>query len=136
MKPVSLERHLPKKKVAVGEFRIPKFKILYHFEASDIIKELGPALPFDGNGNANLTGVTDALPKGLLYVSKIYHKCFVKVNEEGTEAAAATSALGSYGCSREKRIDFVADHPFLFMIREDVTGVVLFAGLPLNPLEE
>jgi len=55
------------------------------------------------------------------------------VNEEGTEAAAASAAtvvLRSFTMPR----DFVADHPFLFLIREDLTGVVLFVGHVVNPL--
>ena len=66
-------------------------------------------------------------------VSSIFHKSFVEVNEEGTEAAAAsaeTIELRSLSMPQ----DFVADHPFLFLIREDLTGVVLFVGHVVNPL--
>ncbi|KAH0903555.1 hypothetical protein HID58_043058, partial [Brassica napus] len=59
----------------------------------------------------------------------LYHKACVKIDEEGAEAAAVTFAY-SDGCSMylepPKRIDFVADHPYLFLIREDKTGTVLF----------
>ena len=68
-----------------------------------------------------------------MFVSSIFHKSFVEVNEEGTEAAAAsaeTIELRSLSMPQ----DFVADHPFLFLIREDLTGVVLFVGHVVNPL--
>jgi serpin B len=68
-----------------------------------------------------------------LRVSSIIHKSFVEVNEEGTEAAAATTIMIML-MSYRPPVDFVADHPFLFLIREDTTGVVLFVGHVLNPL--
>ncbi|KAL3617799.1 hypothetical protein CASFOL_038120 [Castilleja foliolosa] len=71
-----------------------------------------------------------------LVVNKIYHKAFIEVNEEGTEAAAATAAVVVYWSNGKRHvdlIDFVADHPFLFVVREDMTGVVLFVGQVLNP---
>ncbi|KAI8548738.1 hypothetical protein RHMOL_Rhmol07G0296800 [Rhododendron molle] len=72
-----------------------------------------------------------------LYVSSIFHKSFIEVNEEGTEAAAASAAAMrevSRRLSIPPKMDFVADHPFLFVIREDMTGAVLFIGQVLNPL--
>ncbi|CBI19584.3 unnamed protein product, partial [Vitis vinifera] len=76
--------------------------------------------------------------KGLgldLYVSSIFHKSFIEVNEEGTEAAAASVGVVKLrGMLSTDNIDFIADHPFLFVIREDMTGVVLFIGHVLNPL--
>lgn len=66
----------------------------------------------------------------------LYHKACVEIDEEGAEAAAATF-VASCGCARymepPKRIDFVADHPFLFLIREDKTGTVLFVGQIFDP---
>lgn len=72
-----------------------------------------------------------------LYVSSIHHKSYVEVNEEGTEAEAATAAvvmLRSLDIITDQ-IDFVADHPFMFRIREDNTEVVLFIRQVLNPLQ-
>ncbi|MCI39253.1 serpin-ZX [Trifolium medium] len=67
-----------------------------------------------------------------LAVSKIFHKCFIEVNEKGTEAAAASVAMITRCIPRG--IDFIADHPFLFLIREDLTQTILFVGQVLNPL--
>ncbi|GJY94180.1 serine protease inhibitor family protein [Tanacetum coccineum] len=114
-----LERYIPRKEVEVGWFMIPKFNITFGFKASDMLKELGLVLPF------TCGGITEMADEGLR-VSSIHHKAFLEVNEEGTEAAAATGMV-SDGLS----VDFVADHPFLFVIREDVSGEVLFMGQEL-----
>jgi serpin B len=131
-----LAHKLPLEKVEVGDFRIPKFKVSFGLETSDILKELGVVLPFSGGG---LTKLVDSTVTGQnLYVSDIFHKSFIEVNEEGTEAAAATAAtvLLRGIMSAPTRLDFVADRPFLFLIREDLTGTIIFVGQVLNPLVE
>ncbi|KAI3686731.1 hypothetical protein L1987_80415 [Smallanthus sonchifolius] len=126
------DRHIPRQKVEVGQFFIPKFKISFGFEASDVLKELGLVLPFDGGDG--LTEMVDSPLGQSLYVSSIHHKSFVEVNEEGTEAAAASAAVVMLRALRTNdKVDFVADHPFLFVIREDMTGVVLFMGQVIDP---
>ncbi|KAK7310876.1 hypothetical protein RJT34_08650 [Clitoria ternatea] len=127
-----LEHNLPGQKVEVGDFRIPRFKISFGFEASNALKELGVVLPFEGG---DLTEMVDSPVSQNLFVSDIFHKSFIEVNEEGTEAAAASAAIIRLRCA-SMPIDFVADHPFLFLIREDRTGTVLFIGQVLNPLVE
>ncbi|CAN8232584.1 unnamed protein product [Cochlearia groenlandica] len=104
--PGFLDSHCPEYKVVVGDLRIPKFKIEFSIEASKALD-------------------------GLEYMF-MYHKACVEVDEDGAEAAAAT--FFGIGCKRPSPpIDFVADHPFLFLIREDKTGTVLFAGQIYNP---
>ncbi|PKA65923.1 Serpin-ZX [Apostasia shenzhenica] len=129
-----LDYHIPYKKVKVGKFKLPKFKISFGFEASDILKSSGMISPF--SSNAELTEMMDF--GGGLYVSGIFHKFFLEVNEEGSEAAAATAAVFSTrgGFFPLESVDFVADHPFAFLIKEDTTRVVLFTGHVLNPLME
>lgn len=128
-----LQHKLPFGKVEVGDFRIPKFNISFGLETSDMLKELGVVLPFSGGG---LTKMVNSSVSQNLCVSNIFHKSFIEVNEEGTEAAAATAAtiLLRSAMSIPPRLDFVADHPFLFMIREDLTGTIIFVGQVLNPL--
>ncbi|XP_061343185.1 serpin-ZX [Gastrolobium bilobum] len=127
-----LEGKLPRQKVEVGDFRIPRFKISFGLETSKMLKELGLVLPFSGG---ELTQMVDSSVGQNLYVSSIFHRSFIEVNEEGTEAAAASAATIKLRSLRiPTHIDFVADHPFLFMIREDLTGTVLFIGQVLNPL--
>nr|GEW61677.1 serine protease inhibitor (SERPIN) family protein [Tanacetum cinerariifolium] len=120
-----LERHMPREEVDVGRFMIPKFRISFGFEASDMLKELGLVLPFTNEG------LTEMADEGL-GVSGINHKAFLEVNEEGTEAVAVT-AVYFVNCITPDPVDFVADHPFLFVIREDVSGEVLFMGQVVNP---
>ena len=116
----------------VGDFRIPRFNVSFGFETSDMLKELGVVLPFSPGG---LTNMVDFLTDQDLFVSHIFHKSFIEVNEEGTEAAAVTAAVfGIKGVIPQ--VDFVADHPFLFLIREDLTETILFVGQVLNSLVE
>nr|XP_043640079.1 serpin-ZX-like [Erigeron canadensis] len=127
-----LDHHIPRQKVEVGQFLIPKFKISFGFEASEMLKELGLVLPF--SGGEGLTEMVDSHVGKNLYVSSIHHKSFVEVNEEGTEAAAASAAVVMMrSLMTNDKVDFVADHPFLFVIREDMTGVVLFMGQMVDP---
>ncbi|CAL8995844.1 unnamed protein product [Prunus brigantina] len=127
-----LDRHLPKQQVEVGDFKLPKFKISFGFEASNVLKGLGVVLPFSGGG---LTEMVDSPVGQNLYVSSIFHKSFIEVNEEGTEAAAASAGVIKLR-GLPITTDFVADHPFLFLIREELTGTVMFIGHVLNPLAD
>ncbi|CAH2047311.1 unnamed protein product [Thlaspi arvense] len=106
--PGFVDKYIPRENVKVGNFRIPKFKISFAFSVSRDFSclELDEA---------------DAL----------YHKACVEIDEEGTKAAAASSCF--VYLSYQERIEFVADHPFLFLIREDRTGTVLFAGQIFDP---
>lgn len=95
-------------------------------------------LPFRPGGLTEM--VTDPVTGNLLLVNAVYHNSFIEVNEEGTEAAAVTAAPIMFGCARqvqmEDYLDFVADHPFAFVIRENTTSIVLFAGSVVNPLKD
>lgn len=130
-----LDRHTPHNKVKLNKFKLPKFKISFGFESSEAFKGLGLELPFTESGD--LTEMVDSPVGKDLYIDSVFHKAFVEVNEEGTEAAAASAAVVqlrsmAFGGPTE----FVADHPFMFVIREELTGVVLFVGHVLNPLLE
>ncbi|PNX93170.1 serpin-ZX-like protein, partial [Trifolium pratense] len=119
----------------VGHCRIPKFDISFGLETTDMLKELGVDLPFSPGG---LTKMVDFDHGDEIFVSKIFHKSFIKIEEKGAEAAVVTLAvLNTARCARPRprpRLDFVADHPFLFLIREDLTETILFIGQVLNPL--
>jgi serpin B len=129
--PRFIENHIPTAKVQVGQLKLPKFKISFGFEASDLLKGLGLQLPF--STEADLSEMVDSPVAQKLYISSVRHKSFVEVNEEGTEAAAATATEVALR-SQHPKMDFVADHPFIFLIREDINGVVLFMGHVVNPL--
>ncbi|KAL6493360.1 hypothetical protein OROGR_032494 [Orobanche gracilis] len=128
-----LEDKFPRRKVRVGFFQIPKFKISFELEASHVLKELGVVSPFSDK-DADFTNMVEASSDGL-YVDSIFHKAFIKVNEEGTTAGAATGTLWAKKCCSQipAGIDFIANHPFLFLIREDFTGTILFVGQVLHP---
>ncbi|XP_026385074.1 serpin-ZXA-like [Papaver somniferum] len=126
-----------------GEFKVPKFKILFDFEASRVLKEVGIDLPFDRYKSelTEMVNSSDATSKcSQLCVENVFHKCFVEVDEKGTEVVAATAALWSMMASNSRSrvppppVDFLADHLFMFIIREKKSGVVLFMGHVLNPL--
>ncbi|XBI72993.1 hypothetical protein VPH35_066828 [Triticum aestivum] len=138
-RPGFLHDHLPRRKVEVGEFRVPRFKLSFHDSVVDVLKELGLSLPFSPLGDlSDMTGPDDS---GFgMVVDEVVHKAVIEVNEEGTEAAAVTMVTDRYGCaarySPPRRVDFVADHPFAYFIVEEETGAVVFAGHVVDPSRE
>ncbi|XP_057446802.1 serpin-ZX-like [Lotus japonicus] len=135
--PGFLKGKLPHRKVRVRPFRVPKFNISFTFEASNVLKEVGVVSPFSPM-DAHFTKMVNVnSPSDNLFVQSIFHKAFIEVNEKGTKATAATWSALARQCARDHHpsIDFIADHPFLFLIREDFTGTILFVGQVLNPLD-
>ncbi|XP_022962081.1 serpin-ZX-like [Cucurbita moschata] len=131
--PGFIDRHIPRRKHELGKFMIPKFKISFGIEVSDVLKKLGLVLPFYEGG---LLEMVEPPMARNLSISKIFHKAFIEVNEEGTEAAASSAAVIQYMSAPIGLIEFVANHPFLYLIREDKSGTLLFIGQVLNPLED
>ena len=100
------------------------------FKLKPVLCALGAELAF--SDDADFSGIGEEPLK----ISEVVHKAFVEVNEEGTEAAAAT-AVGMASCAAvmptpEPKV-FKADHPFLFFIRDRKTNAVLFSGRVLDP---
>nr|GEU43184.1 serpin-ZX [Tanacetum cinerariifolium] len=114
------------------ELLIPKFKISCTFEPSDVMKELGLTLPFDVN-NKELNGIVEQkYPYDKkLYVSKILQKSFIKVDEKGTETAGVSVLKMTKGGKLSPPGGrFVADHPFMFLIRrENKSRAIFFSGV-------
>jgi len=105
--------------------QLPKFKLEWKFELSKTLAEMGMPLAFSRQADfSGMTGTHD------LSIGFVIHQAFVEVNEEGTEAAAATS-VGMRATSMPPM--FTADHPFLFLIRENSTGTILFIGRVADP---
>ncbi|KAK7843441.1 serpin-zx [Quercus suber] len=92
------------------ELWIPRFKFSFEFEVSDIMIEMGLNLPFQPR---ELTEMVDSPIRHRLFLSKIFHKAYIEVNKEDTEAAASTVARFLLKCARHPTPRFVADHPFM-----------------------
>jgi len=109
---------------------LPRFKMTSGFELSKILKSLGMTDAFDNK--ADFSGMTGTKE---LNISAVIHKAFVAVDEEGSEAAASTAVvMAPKGIAVSK--EFRADHPFIFLIRENKTGSILFMGRMMNPAED
>ncbi len=108
---------------------LPKFTLEYALRLNDVLKALGMAEAFDPC-RADFTNMYDLKPPDHAWIDDVRHKTFVDVNEEGTEAAAATS-VGIGLTSAPPRIE--VDRPFLFAIRERLTGSILFLGKIMDP---
>jgi len=117
---------LSKRKVIVS---VPKFTMTCQFMLADILKSMGMTDAFSGGADfSGMTGRRD------FFISAVIHKAFVEVNEEGTEAAAATAVVMKLTAVPSEVIPvFRADHPFLFLIRDNSSGSILFIGRVMNP---
>lgn len=110
------------------DIRLPKFKTTAEFRLDKVLQDMGMRDAFDEN-KADFTGLSSM--KGLC-ITAVVHKAFIDVNEAGTEAAAATAvAVGL--TSAPPPATFHADHPFVYLIRDNKTGSVLFMGRVVNP---
>ncbi|KAF6173331.1 hypothetical protein GIB67_027026 [Kingdonia uniflora] len=76
----------------------------------------------------------DGIVMGKYRITTVAHKSVIEVNEEGTEATAVTAVI-VIKCWQDP-LDFMADHPFMFIVRDDRNGVIMFMGYVLNPLLE
>ena len=108
---------------------LPKFRQAYAPESLIVaLKGLGMTPAFCDEGGVDLSGIGGS--PGALCISSVAHKAFVDVNEEGTEAAAATAV----GVIDSAPLSFTVDRPFLFAIREKLSGTILFLGVIRNPV--
>ena len=109
---------------------IPKFKFEAKYAMSNDLKAMG--MPTAFTNNADFSGMTG---KKDLFISDVIHQAFVEVDEKGTEAAAATAVVMKNTAVREESepISFIADHPFIFLIKDNTTGNILFMGRVTDP---
>jgi len=128
---------------------LPKFKMETKYTLGDAddpgtLQSMGMVRAFKDPRNpktgAQFQGMTTSTdPMKQLYISKVFHKAFVEVNEKGTEAAAATAVAMVARLSLPRDVpftpEFKADRPFVFLIREKSTGSVLFLGRMTQPAE-
>jgi serpin B len=109
---------------------LPKFTMTSRFELAQTLGAMGMPEAFSGAADfSGMTGGTD------LFISAVVHKAFVDVNEEGTEAAAATGVAMRLTAAPVSPPLFRADHPFIFLIRHKPSGSILFLGRVARPAE-
>ncbi len=109
------------------DVRIPRWKMNWRGYLGPTLQNMGMKLAF--TGSADFSGMDG---KHDLFIGLVIHQSFVEVNEEGTEAAAATAVVmerAGVACS----VEFRADRPFVFLIRDKVTGAILFVGRLAQP---
>lgn len=110
------------------EVLLPKFKVTSDFQLDKTLGSLGMPQAFSGSADfSGMTGTRD------IFISAVIHKAFIDVSEQGTEAAAATAAVMARAGRPQEHPVFRADHPFLFLIRDNRSGSILFLGRVLNP---
>ncbi len=110
---------------------LPKFTFTSDFLLADALSNLGMTDAFLP-GIADFSGMNG---KDDLFISDVIHKAFVAVDEEGTEAAAATAVIMDTASAAFPDFTFTADRPFIFLIRDTVSGQILFIGRVVNPAQ-
>jgi serpin B len=114
---------------------LPKFKMTRQFNLQNTLGAMGMKRAFDANA-ADFSGMSGNRE---LFISAVIHKAFVDVDEKGTEAAAATAMVMEGATARPPRFQpppppvFRADHPFVFLIRDNRSGGILFMGRVTDP---
>ncbi|MFZ4683582.1 MAG: serpin family protein [Terrimicrobiaceae bacterium] len=117
---------------------LPKFKLEPPlFQLSKTLQALGMKNAFDiPQGSANFDGIAPRRPNDYLYISDVFHKTFVEIDEKGTEAAAATAVVMMRAMAmpvEKKPVEVRVDRPFLFAIQHRASGACLFLGRVVNP---
>jgi serpin B len=110
----------------LNSISLPKFEFDTKYFMSNTLSELG--MPTAFLGSADFSGITGRKD---LFISEVIHQAYVKVNEEGTEAAAATAVVMEL--SMAPMNVFNANHPFMFIIQEKDSGNILFLGRVVDP---
>lgn len=115
--------------------RLPRFEFDFAASLGDTLRSLGMTDAFDPD-RADFSGMIEGDPDEELVISEVLHKAFISVDEEGTEAAAATVVImetTSAAPEPQEPIELWIDRPFLFAIRDAETGTILFLGRVLDP---
>jgi serpin B len=112
---------------AIVNLTLPRFRIESSFKLNQVLSDMGMELPFSDRADfSGMDGGDD------IFISWVEHKAYVAVDEEGTEAAAATGVVAEGGWEEIRTIDFTADRPFIIVIR-NYSGSILFVGRVMNP---
>jgi serpin B len=114
--------------------QLPKFTLEYEIKLNDVLKALGMEIAFTGQADFTKMYKEEKVSANL-FISNVKHKTFVEVNEEGTEAAAVTSVEMTLTAVPFKLLMRI-DRPFIFAIRENRSGTILFIGKNIEPTLE
>jgi serine protease inhibitor len=113
-----------------GTILLPKFKLEYEAEWSEVLKKLGMTTAFNEGAHFNKM-IKESDP---IWISQVKQKTFLNVNEEGSEAAAATSVkMKTKSAPTTDPFHMEANHPFFMAITNNETGIIVFMGFVLNP---
>jgi len=113
------------------QLSIPKFEIESEFELSEVLSAMGMKIAFTNNANFTGMGKNDDLK-----IDKVIHKAKIGIDEEGTEAAAATAVVmvrKSSIINDLENVEFKADRPFIFVLTENQNKSILFMGKVVKP---
>ena len=113
-----------------GTLYLPKFELEYKITLNDVLKSLGMEIAFTP-GLADFSNMYTGPAE--LFIDKVKHKTYVKVDEEGTEAATVTSVSISFTSIGGSGFTMCVDRPFVFVIREKNSGSILFVGKIVEP---
>jgi len=118
----------------LGTIRLPRFKLDYFAQLEPALKALGMERAFDRE-HAEFDGIQTAQPR--VWIDQVLHRAVAEVNEEGTEAAAATAVTAVFSAMLPARpprqFEMIVDRPFLVVIRDEGTGTILFMGWVGDP---
>lgn len=119
---------MPKRRVKVGELLLPKFKLSFSSRMNTTLQAMGLEAVFSVS-MADLSNMLEE--ESGVFMGHVFHKAVIEVNEEAAASTACVLVKGktpSFG-----RMDFIADHPFVFCMVEEVSGAVVFMGHVLDP---
>lgn len=122
----TIEENMSKQRVNVS---FPRFDLKTSYSLKKSLKDMGMKKPF--SQSADFSGISG---KEGLFIQFVTHKTYISIDEEGTESTAATG-VGMKGIFSPHYTKFVADHPFLFVIKHERTGLITFMGKVTNPKE-
>jgi serine protease inhibitor len=127
------ERWMDRFSKTKGDIAVPRFKVEYEVTLNDALKALGMGVAFDPQ-RADFSGILRTSENA--FISRVKHKSFAEVNEEGTEAAAATSVEVTVASAMrpQKPFRMIVDRPFFYAIRDNRTGTLLFLGSITDPM--
>ncbi len=111
--------------------KLPKFSFSFELKLNDILKEMGMAIAFTPQADFSRMS-----PDHSVFITDVKHKAFIKVNEQGTEAAAVTSIELGRGSGNQNLKLLTFNRPFLFAIYEESSGTILFMGKIVQPVNE